>query len=61
MKRFYIAFLITLMLLPPYLWWRGGMWDQGELPTHGMVHATGGAIVALVLFLLVQKLRSKQG
>lgn len=29
-----------------FLWWRGGMWVNGEMPTHGMIACTGLAFAS---------------
>jgi len=29
-----------------FVWWRGGMWSNGELPTHGMAASVGLALAA---------------
>ncbi len=33
------------------LWWRGGMWDHGEMPTKGLALALSGAGAAIAFAL----------
>ena len=32
-----------------FAWWRGGMWANGEMPTHGMIPAVAAAGAAILL------------
>ena len=53
---FRIAFIMAMLSLSVasvYLWWRGGMWTKGEMPTHGMqltLLGCGGAVAFLLLY-----------
>lgn len=43
---------VALIVGALFVWWRGGMWSQGALPTHGMTPTVISAGVALFLIYL---------
>ena len=51
------AAMALLALAALYLWWRGGMWDWGEMPTHGMIQTVIGATVAVLAIAVVPLVR----
>lgn len=52
MKRLstlYPAFLVLLPVAALWIWFDGGMWANGALPTHGLLHVLAGCGAALLL------------
>jgi hypothetical protein len=47
--QLYPWFLVGLAALALALWWRGGRWEQGELPTSAMLQTLALAAAGLVL------------
>jgi len=57
MATLYPLMMTGIALAALFLWWRGGMWAQGELPTHGMIHAILGSALALLFYGIARILR----
>ena len=53
----FAAAMVLLALAAIYLWWRGGMWEEGEMPTHGMIRTVIGAVVAAIAVTVVPLVR----
>jgi hypothetical protein len=57
----YVIGLIVLQASTVWIWIDSGMWRNGEMPTHGMLHVIAGCGVALIIHgaLRLAKLRPK--
>ncbi|HEB79669.1 MAG TPA: hypothetical protein ENI79_04260 [Rhodospirillales bacterium] len=59
----YWAFIGLQLLLAAagvYFWIRGGMWTQGEMPTHGVKHVLAGAVLSLGLLALAALIENRR-
>lgn len=51
---------LLLAMAGVYFWVRGGMWSQGEMPTHGMVRVLAGAGLSLGLLALAALMENRR-
>ncbi len=49
LRSLYISGLMALPVIAGWIWWQDGMWKNGSLPTHGLIHVCAGCAVALFL------------
>jgi len=45
----YLMCLVVLPVVAVWLWADDGMWTNGALPTHGLIHVVAGCGIALIL------------
>lgn len=48
----FLAALAALAAATLFLWWRDGMWPEGEMPVRGVVRTTGACLAAAALYAL---------
>lgn len=53
LRKLWLATMVIIPFLASWIWWEGGMWSYGALPTHVFFQVVAGCVLSLILYGLV--------